>query len=163
MSEPKLHNCLFLPCSATEIWALPTNCLAEIVTLYEVSDPPPEWIKWRGQQVPVLDLDSEQNTCWSDKRNSGLIAILLGMEGLGCEYLGVALRGKGLGLHQVVVEEVVDCPEEVQPHSVSAFRWRDTLYQVPDLAAVLKEVGEQWRYEEDDESDAGSLIPEGAV
>ncbi len=153
MSEMRVRRCLFLPCSAGEIWALPTNCLAEIVTLYNVDPLPPEWIKWRGQQVPVLDLDSSQSVRWRDQRSgSGMVAVLLGIAGLGCNYLGVALRGPGLGLHDVPEDEVDDCPDEALARSVGAFRWRDTLYQIPDLPALLKEVGEEWQIDDDMES-----------
>ncbi len=150
MSEVRVRRCLFLPCSAGEIWALPTSCLAEIVTLYDVDPLPPEWIKWRGQQVPVLDLDGNQSARWRDSRSgSGMVAVLLGIAGLDCHYLGVALRGAGLGLHEVPENEMEDCPDEIFARSVGAFRWRDTLYQIPDLLALLKEVGQEWRFDED--------------
>jgi hypothetical protein len=144
MNESAVHSCLFLPCSAAEIWAVPKNSLAEIVTLYEVGEVPPRQISWRGHQVPVLDMDETRETRWRDSRaGTGLVAVLLGIDGLGCRYLGVALRGQGLGLHQVPEDEVEDRPAEALPRSMGAFRWRNVTYQVPDLLGMQEEIARE--------------------
>lgn len=138
MAESALRKCLFLPRSASEIWAVPKNCLAEIVTLYRVDEDPPATVSWRGQEVPVVDADRGRQTPWRDPRaRTGLVAILLGIDGTGCEYLGVPLRGVGLGLYEVPEEEVVDCPGQALAGSRGAFTWRGVTYQVPDLMALL--------------------------
>lgn len=142
MGESVLRKCLFLPRSASEIWAVPKNCLAEIVTLYRVDETPPETVVWRGREVPVVDAGRGAQTPWRDPRaRTGLIAILLGIDGTGCEYLGVPLRGVGLGLYEVPEEEVEDCPGEALPGSTGAFTWRGVTYQVPDLLALLAGFG----------------------
>ncbi|WP_157976726.1 hypothetical protein [Parahaliea mediterranea] len=120
---------------------MPQSCLAEIVTLYNVADTPPATVNWRGQVVPLLDLDERGETRWRDVRaGTGLVAILLGVEGHGCPYFAVALRGQGLGLQQVPVQEMVDRPDEALPRSLGAFRWHNVTYQVPDLLALQDEL-----------------------
>lgn len=141
MTDASVRHCLFLPCSAAQVWAVPKNCLAEIVTLYNAGATPPASIEWRGHEVPVLDLDTAATARWQEPRaRTGLIAVLLGIDGLGCRYLGVALRGQGLGLHAVPEGEVEECPEQVQPGASGAFRWQGVTYQVPDLLAIQAEL-----------------------
>lgn len=144
MSERETRNCLFLPCSDSVIWALPKNCLAEIITLANAGEQPPAQIEWRGHDVPVVDPSGDGSGRWREPRaGTALVAILLGIEGRGCAYLGVALRGLGLNLRALPEEEVEDCPEAALPESLAAFRWRDNLYQVPDLLALQARVGQE--------------------
>ncbi|GAB3283554.1 hypothetical protein [Parahaliea aestuarii] len=142
MADSQSTRCLFLPGSAQEIWAVPQSCLAEIITLYNVAETPPATVSWRGVEVPLLDLDEQGETRWRDVRaGTGLVAILLGVEGRGCPYFAIALRGQGLGLQQVPVQEMEDKPGEVLPRSLAAFRWNNVTYQVPDLLALQDELG----------------------
>jgi hypothetical protein len=144
MSQARVRSCLFLPASAAEIWAVPKTSLAEIVTLPDVPDVPPAQMKWRGHEVPVIDLDATGEACWRDSRaGTGLVAVLLGLDGLDCQYLGLALRGQGLGLHQVPESEVEDRPQEALSRSLGAFRWRGVSYQVPDLPALQREIARE--------------------
>jgi len=141
MSDKSARSCLTLPCSAEEIWAVPKNCLAEIITLYGVDEQPPAQISWRGHDVAVLDMDDSRETRWRDQRAAtGLVAILLGIDGLDCRYLGVALRGQGLGLHEIPDADMEDCPQLALPRSAGAFRWNNVTYQVPDLLAIQKNI-----------------------
>ncbi|TXS93718.1 hypothetical protein FV139_08740 [Parahaliea maris] len=155
MAEIKTTTaCLFLPCSAQEIWAVPQASLAEILTLYNVEESPPESVSWRGEDVPVLDFDEAGETRWRDQRaGTGLIAILLGVEGRGCPYFGVALRGQGLGLQHVPTQEMHDCPGEVLPNSLAAFRWHNVTYQVPDLLGLQEALREKMDGQHFDESE----------
>ncbi|MFV0275716.1 MAG: hypothetical protein ACK5HY_00795 [Parahaliea sp.] len=120
---------------------MPQTCLAEIVTLYEVAETPPAQLLWRGQQVPVVDLGRAGQVRWREPRDgSGLVAVMLGVEDRGCPYFGIALRGLGLGLQLVPEREMEDCPQEAMPQALGAFRWRNVIYQVPDLLALQEEI-----------------------
>ncbi len=148
MSDTSHRQCLFLPCSTAEIWALPRNALAEIVTVKEAADQPPSSIHWRGNEVPVLDLDDSGAARWREPRaGTGLIAVLLGIQGSGCRYLGVALRGQGLSMEPVPEAEIEDRPDLALPGALGAFRWRDVTYQVPDLLTLQEQVGRDWLIE----------------
>lgn len=138
MSDKTTQWCVFLPCSAEELWALPQNCVAEIVTVPATGFGPPQEINWRGQAVPVLDLEADPERPWSD--GDGLIAVVLGLQGEGCDYWGVALRGDGLGMMDIATEEVEDSPQLAQERSVGAFRLAGCIYQIPDLLALQREI-----------------------
>ncbi|MEZ5503593.1 MAG: hypothetical protein R3E50_13380 [Halioglobus sp.] len=141
MSENTKRWCVLIPCSRTETWAVPQNCLAEIVTLYTDSDLPPDEVTWRGRTVPVLDLGSEDGSPWREqRRGAGLVAIFLGLKGEGCEYWGVAVRGRGLCVVSLLPEEVEDAPEAVGQHATAAFNFHGQLCQVPDLDRFQKQI-----------------------
>lgn len=126
--------CVLLPCSKREKWAVPQNCLAEIVTLPSDSEEPPEHFNWRGQEVSVLNLDRDCELPWRDVRaGTGLVAVMLGLKGGAWEYCGVALRGAGLGMKDLADEAIEDAPELAVEGAVSAFRMRGEIYQVPQL------------------------------
>jgi hypothetical protein len=126
--------CVLLPCSGTETWAVPQNCLAEIVTLYTDAATPPATVNWRDRTVPVLDLGSEDGSQWREpRRGAGMIAIFLGLKGEGCEYWGLAVRGGGLKVVNLSNGEVKDMPEQVKQHATAAFTFDGMLCQVPDL------------------------------
>ncbi|MBT4254740.1 MAG: hypothetical protein HOC23_11430 [Halieaceae bacterium] len=139
MIENSPHQVVLLPCASTETWAIPQRCLAEIVTQQAIQEQPPGQISWRGREVPVLALDDDSQQPWREPRGgTGLIAIILGLAGEGCDYWGVALRGAGLGMAEFDVEDIEDVPEEVTEHSTSAFRLRGEVYQVPDLIKLQR-------------------------
>ena len=95
MTDNTKRWCVLIPCSSTETWAVPQNCLGEIVTLYTDSTRPPDEITWRGRTVPVLDFGSDDGSVWREpRRGAGLVAIFLGLKGEGCEYWGLAVRGQ---------------------------------------------------------------------
>ena len=141
MTEDAMRWCVLIPCSTEETWAVPQICLAEILTLQTDAEQPPEEVEWRGRQVPVLDMGSEDGSSWQgSRRGAGLVAIFLGLEGEGCEYWGVAVRGEGLSVEKVSTDDVLDAPEEVRSHATAAFRLHGALYQVPDLDALQKNI-----------------------
>ncbi len=138
MSDHIGQWCVFLPCSSNELWALPQNCVAEIVTVPAEGHNPPSEITWRRQVVPVLDLQEEDERPWSETH--GLIAVVLGLQGEGCDYWGVALRGRGLGMMDIAAEEVEDSPHLARERSVGAFRMSGSVYQIPDLLALQRAI-----------------------
>jgi len=141
MSDNTKRWCVLLPCSSTETWAVPQNCLGEIVTLHTDTALPPDEITWRGRTVPVLDFGSDDGSLWREpRRGAGLVAIFLGLKGEGCEYWGVALRGQGLRVVSLSPEEVEDAPEQVQRHATAAFKFNGVLCQVPDLDSFQKKI-----------------------
>ena len=141
MTDDASRWCVLLPCSKTETWAVPQNCLGEIVTLYTTSDLPPDEVDWRDRMVPVLDLGSDDGSVWREpRRGSGLVAIFLGLKGEGCEYWGLALRGAGLSVVNLSPEEVEDVPDGISQHATAAFNFRGVLCQVPDLDSFQKQI-----------------------
>ncbi|MFK8047241.1 MAG: hypothetical protein AB8B81_02285 [Halioglobus sp.] len=140
--EKPARWCVFLPCSEQEVWAIPQNCLAEIVTLQNADTTPPAQITWRGKQVPVLDLGGPEDPSWCDASGeSGLVAVILGLKGQGNDYWAVALRGEGLAVKNIANENIIDLPDRVTERSTSAFELHEVLYQVPDLPELQKHVG----------------------
>lgn len=141
MTDETLRWCVLIPCSETEIWAVPQICLAEIYTLYTDAHTPPTQISWRDRQVPVLDMGAEDGSVWREsRRGSGLIAIFLGLEGESCEYFGVAVRGDNLTAAKVSADTVKDVPEKKLAHASAAFEFDGTVYQVPDLDGLQKKL-----------------------
>ena len=134
MEETITQHCVLLPCSDTERWAIPQNCLAEIVSYSGEEDSPPSEIDWRGKLIPVLDLKSSESPPWRNR----LIAVVLGLEGEGLDYWGVALRGDGLTAVNLAESAVEDLDEVTGEHSSASFRIGEQEYQVPDLLALQK-------------------------
>jgi chemotaxis signal transduction protein len=137
MSEINARWCVFLPCSGTQSWAVPQNCLAEVVSVPAAADHPPREIAWRGQTLPVLDPGCGQGLAWREPRGgAGLVAVVLGLAGGECSYWGVAVRGAGLGVSRVDEAEIEELPEAAVGGALAAFRLRGVVYQVPDLPAL---------------------------
>lgn len=133
--------CVLVPCSKTQTWAVPLNCLAEIVTLHTEAISPPHEVLWRDRAVPVMDLGPADGSEWrAASRGTGLVAIFLGLKGEGCEYWGLAVRGEGLRVVRLSGEAVEDVPEQIQPHATAAFTFHGVLCQVPDLDSFQRKV-----------------------
>lgn len=143
LEEHEAHGqwCVLLPCSDSEFWAVPQNALAEIVTLHAVPEQPPEELQWRSESVPVLDFGRDDGSRWRERvGGSGLVAVLLGLEGEGCDYWGVAVRGEGLAVRRVAQADVRDAPDAVAEHATAAFVLGGVTYQVPDLVALQRKI-----------------------
>jgi hypothetical protein len=141
MTENAKMWCVLIPCSGTEIWAVPQKCLGEIVTVPAESDQPPRELTWRGHAVPVVDLGGGDGPAWRDaSRGAGLVAIFLGLKGEGCAYWGVAVRGGGLRVVDLAAEDIDDLPEQAGEHATAAFDFRGVLCQVPDLDEFQKQI-----------------------
>lgn len=141
MSDNTKRWCVLIPCSKTETWAVPQNCLAEIVTLQADTPSPPRQVIWRERTVPVLDLGSDDGSLWRQpRREAGLVAIFLGLKGEGCEYWGVAVRGEGLAVAGLSPEEVEDVSGRTLEHATAAFIFKGVLCQVPDLDGLQKRI-----------------------
>jgi hypothetical protein len=132
--------CVFLPCSGKVSWVVPQNCLAEIITATADTEQPPEQIVWRGQEIPVLDLGAKGDAAWREERTgTGLIAVLLGLEGGGCDYWGVALRGEGLGMSDLAGVEVTDVVSEDEDELGALFQLNGDTYAIPDLVEIQRQ------------------------
>jgi hypothetical protein len=130
-----------IPCSSTETWAVPHNCLGEIFTVYTDDELPPGQVEWRGETIPVMDLGHDDGSQWRDPgRGAGLVAVFLGLKGEGCSYWGVAVRGDGLRVVDLAGEDVEDVPEQVGEHANAAFNFKGVLCQVPDLDDFQKQI-----------------------
>ena len=141
MSNALSRMCVLLPCSARRSWAVPQNCVGEIVTVPASADQPPAEISWRGEKVPVVDFGDEGDPAWCDPRGeAGLVAVILGPQDAPGNYWGVAVRGEGLGVSALTEEMIEDLPEAVLDYASAAFRLGDVVYQVPDLPALQQAV-----------------------
>lgn len=113
----------------------------EIFTVYTDDELPPEQVAWRGETVQVVDLGRDDGPEWRDPgRGAGLVAVFLGLQGEGCCYWGVAVRGDGLRVVDLAGEDVEDVPEQVGAHANAAFRLKGVLCQVPDLDRFQKQI-----------------------
>ena len=141
MSDRDDRMCVLLPCGDGQNWALPQQCLAEIVTLQEAAECPPASISWRGLDIPVIDFGADGVEPWRDARTgAGLVAVLLGLEGLGQEYWALAIRGEGLGVRRIRAQDCEDRPEEQRDYALAAFVLETVIYQVPDLPSLQQQV-----------------------
>ena len=141
MTDSAKKRCVLIPCSSTETWAVPQNCLGEIVTVQADSDQPPSTVTWRDHTVPVVDVGATDGAPWRDaSRGTGLVAVFLGLKGEGCAYWAVAVRGGRLQVVDLSAEAVNDVPEQVSEHSTAAFDFDGVVYQVPDLEGFQKQV-----------------------
>lgn len=141
MSQESTTSCVLIPISSAENWAVPQNCLAEILTVNADAETPPESVSWRGREIPVLDFGAQGDARWNQERiGTGLVAVFLGLAGEGCEYWGVALRGEGLAIARLDSEQVTEAPDSVVEHASAAFRFQECVYQVPDLDGLQKKL-----------------------
>ena len=135
------RSCVLLPIADGETWAVPQNCLAEIVTVASEHADPPNSLHWRGRELPVLDFGTGEQDSWCDpRRGAGLMAVFLGLEGEGCEYYAVALRGTGLSAVRLTAANVKDRPEATLPHATAAFDFGGVVCQVPNLDHLQQRV-----------------------
>jgi hypothetical protein len=132
--------CVLLPLGEELQWAVPQSCLAEIITLQPECTGPPASVAWRGLDVPVLDLGEGGAEPWLDSRTgAGLIAVMLGVAGQGCDYWAVALRGVGVAAHRLVADDCEDRPDAIGDNALAAFSLNGNVYQVPDLPALQQQ------------------------
>ena len=140
MSSEQRQWCVFLPLGSGEsgeTWAVPQNVVAEIVTVNEADAVPPVDLAWRGRTLPVFDPGADSQTPWCNEfGRTGLVAVLLGLEGAALEYWGLALRGDGLTIKDMRTETVQDARDEAYTHAITAFRLNEQLVQIPDLALM---------------------------
>ena len=137
MSEQKQRMCVLLPCASNRHWAVPQNCLAEILTLPASDNNVPAQVRWRGVDIPVIDIADGSDLSWRDEnKGTGLIAVILGVRGAGPDYWGGALRGAGLWVRQLDADECDDRADAMQEYALAAFELDGQVYQVPDLPAL---------------------------
>jgi hypothetical protein len=137
MSHPGTRMCVLMPFGDDLRWAVPQSCLAEILTLATDDVNPPQTVAWRGLDLPVVDVGARSGTPWRNSQSgTGLVAVVLGVDGEGSEYWGLALRGGGLSVRDVQETDCQDLPESVLEHSLAAFALDGVAYQVPDLPSL---------------------------
>lgn len=141
MTDNEARWSVLLPCSDGLALAVPQNCLAEIVTLHAAREKPPEKIRWRNESVPVINFARDEESGWREEHGgSGLLAIFRGLQGEGCDYWAIAVRGEGLKVRNLAVENIEDAPEEVLEIATAAFTLDDRIYQVPDLTSLQQKI-----------------------
>lgn len=126
------HSWVALPCTPGRIWAVPRESIGEILTLAGEPAEPPAHIQWRGTRVPVIDPAAGEGA----GQPAGLVAVILGLRESPGGHWAVALRGDGLGIHEVSADEMEDDAGAIEEGAVGAFRMNGVLYQVPDLPAL---------------------------
>jgi len=137
MSNDERQWCIFLPCGKSETWAVSQNAVAEIIAVDAAGLEPPEQLMWRGESLPVFDPGLGTGTPWRENPGcTGLVAVLLGLEGAELQYWGVALRGKGLTIRDLRREAVEEAQDQAHEHAVTAFRLHEQLVQIPDLVMM---------------------------
>ena len=129
------QQCVALPCTETDLWAVPENSLAEIVALAAEHQTPPAELEWRGQRIPVLDLQSGDQHWGLRHGGTGLIAVMRGLDPSSTAFWGVCLREHGLRVVDLPAQPD-DAAEEAAEYALGAFRHNGALFQVPDLAAL---------------------------
>lgn len=136
MSDPTDRMCVLLPCADGQHWAVPQSCLAEILTVPADGEVPPDQASWRGVDIPVIDIGQGGPVPWQNRRSgTGLIAVVVGIRGMGVDFWGVALRGGNLSVRKLDEQDCEDLPEAVADTSLAAFSLEGVIYQVPDLSA----------------------------
>ncbi len=133
------NMCVLLACAGGDHWALPQNCVAEILTLAAVDERPPPEASWRGCMIPVIVAGGDEVCAdgWRDEHSgSGLVAVIPGLHGMGCDYWAVAITGDGLRLCAIDEAAIEDMPEEAREYASAAFRLDGITYQVPDLKGL---------------------------
>ena len=131
--------CVLLPCASNRRWAIPQNSLGEILTLAAKDDSVPSAVNWRGADIPVIDFGADGKVPWRDPQSgTGLIVVILGVDGPGYDYWGVAVRGRGLAMRDLQETDCHDKPDAVQEYSLAAFELEGQTYQVPDLPALQR-------------------------
>ncbi len=131
------HSWVALPCGPGRIWAVPRECVGEILTLATEPVELPDQVQWRGVPVPVIDPDPGEASAGP----AALVAIILGLRDTPGGHWALALRGDGLGIQDIRAEEMEDEATAIEPGAVGAFRMRGVLYQVPDLPALQRRAG----------------------
>jgi len=132
-------SCVLLSCSTLEHWALPQNCLAEILAPGAGGEAPDGGMIWRGREVPVLESGAGGVIPWRRSRGAAdLVAILIGRPWRGCDYFGVAVRAEGLAVVSLRAGDLTEAPGREVQHARAAFHLGGVLYQVPDLDALQR-------------------------
>jgi hypothetical protein len=135
-----------VPFSAARTWAIPQSCLGEIVTVITASEQPPTLLEWRGETIPVMDLEDDGDAPWRDSRaGCGLVAVLLGQQGEACRYWGVAIRGEGLGIGNLNDPAIEDLPDAVGEYATAAFSLAGRVCEVPDLLALQRAAAQAYQ------------------
>ena len=140
MSDSKTPKCVIVPCGGGQLWAVPQACVAEIITIPEAGERPPQEVTWRGRDLPVLDLGEKSSDPWRNRHSGfGLVLVVLGLEGESSDCWGLAVRGDGLSFRAVTAQAIEDRPEAVLEHASAAFcLGGEEIYQVPDLTALQR-------------------------
>lgn len=136
--QPNHQQCVALPCTEADLWAVPENSLAEIVALAAEHDRPPAELEWRGHRIPVLDLHAGDEHWGSRHGGTGLIAVLHGLDSSAPLFWGVCLREHGLRVVELP-DQPDDAAEDAADYALGAFRHNGDVFQVPDLLALQQQ------------------------
>lgn len=110
------------------------------MTVLEPAEGPPVSIQWRGQSVPVLDYGRHGVADWKDPRvGTGLIAVMLGLEGSDYPCWGLALRNpQALTVACLEEDDIEDARESDESSTCTTFSYRGGAYEVPDLENIQR-------------------------
>jgi len=139
MTEQTPCWCVLIPCSENLNWALPQNCLGEIVSAPDYQDTPPKVMLWRGCEIPVIDLGDETDPRLGDRLqegDNGLVAVVLGLQDDPFPYWGLQIHGTQLAVKDLSAEPLEDIHQDTADLCSTAFQLAGDAYQVPDLAKV---------------------------
>jgi hypothetical protein len=127
--EPRVH-CVLLPCSSGQVWAVPLNSIAEVVTSAELLS---GQLRWRGLELSVYPPAAVQQP-------GAIYAVMLGLGELAGEYWAIQLQNRRL---EYLLLSEADCAGqaengEIPPESLAELVLGDAICEVPDLEALQK-------------------------
>ncbi|WP_146003536.1 hypothetical protein [Kineobactrum sediminis] len=132
-------RCVLLPCAGPHTWAVPQDCIAEIVTMTgSVSG----HLGWRGCEVPVYGPDNYPIDTATDAlaATTAIFVVFFGLRGRGCDYWAVRLQGHGLTSTELSESAIEDRPDLLLPGFLAAFTLAGKTCQVPDLPFLQSQV-----------------------
>jgi hypothetical protein len=125
--EPHL-DCVLLPCSNGETWAVPLNSVAEVVV---GGDWRSERLRWRGRELPCYPSGQAE-------QNGGIYAVMVGLGDLAGDHWAVCLRNQALAYLPLAETDTIQLPGDTSPNAdiLAVFAVAGKTCVVPDLGAL---------------------------
>jgi len=123
-------HCVMLPCSSGQVWAVPLNSIAEVVTSAELLS---GQLCWRGLELAVYPPAAAEQP-------GGIYAVMLGLGELAGHYWAIKLRNRRLEYLPLTAADCAgqDESSEISPDSLARFALGGGICQVPDIEALQK-------------------------
>lgn len=125
--EPHL-DCVLLPCSNGETWAVPLSSVAEVVVGGDLRS---ERLCWRGCELPCYPFGQAQ-------QSSGIYAVMVGLNDLAGGHWAVCLRNQALAYLSLAEADTVQFPGGASSNAdiLAVFAVAGKTCVVPDLGAL---------------------------
>jgi len=121
-------DCVLLPCSNGETWAVPLNSVAEVVVGGDLRS---ARLRWRGRELPCFPSGQSQHS-------GGVYAVMRGLGDLAGDYWAVCLRTQALAYLPLAEADTVQLPGDASPNAavLAVFAVAGRTCVVPDLGAL---------------------------